>query len=154
MNIGLIIFSHTGNTLSVAEKIQTAALAQGHTVTIERVTAEDENPNSKLPLRLKTTPDPIRYDAVIFGAPVQGFSLSPFMKAYLNQLPQITGKKVHCFVTQHFPKPWMGGKQAIKQMYSLCRSKGANAAESGIVNWTSKSRDAQISDILYRFGKI
>jgi Flavodoxins len=154
MNIGIILFSRTGNTLSVAEKIRAACAAQGHTAAIERVTAENEDPGGRLPVRLKNAPDPTRFDAVIFGAPVQGFSLSPIMKAYLAQMPQVSGKKVYCFVTQQFPKPWMGGKQAIKQMLQRCRLKGANAAGTGIVNWTSKSRDAQISEVAARFGKI
>lgn len=153
MDIGIIIFSRTGNTLSVAEKIRDACLAQGHTAEIERVTAENEDPNNKQPLRLKTTPDPIRYGAVIFGGPVQAFSLSPIMKAYLKQIPQVAGKKVLCFVTQYFPKPWLGGNNSIKQMCQLCQSKGMDVVESGIVNWTSKSREAQISDVVCRFSK-
>lgn len=154
MNIGIIIYSRTGNTLAVAEKVRDACVAQGHTAIIERATAEDEDPNSKLPVQLKAKPDPSRFDAVIFGAPVQAFSLSPIMKAYLAQMPQIAGKKVSCFVTQHFPKPWMGGKPAIKQMCQRCEAKGASVTETGIVNWTSKSRESQIVDAASKLGKI
>lgn len=154
MNIGIIIFSRTGNTLSVAEKLLEACIAAGHTAVIARVTAEDENTNAKGPVQLKTAPDPTRFDAVIFGAPVQAFSLSPIMKAYLAQVPRISGKKVCCFVTQHFPKPWMGGKQAIRQMRNLCRIKGTDITETGIVNWTSKSREEQIGDVVSKLGKI
>ncbi|NLV59737.1 MAG: flavodoxin [Clostridiales bacterium] len=154
MNVGIIIFSRTGNTLSVAEKVRDACLAQGHTAVIERISAENEDPNSKLPVRLKNAPDPVRFDAVIFGAPVQGFSLSPIVKAYLTQIPQITGKEVGCFVTQHFPKPWMGGKQAAKQMCSLCQSKGVVVAEIGIINWMNKSRKGQIDDVASMLSRI
>ncbi len=153
MNIGIIIFSRTGNTLSVAEKVMDAYLSQGHTAVIERVTVQNEDPNSK-PVRLKNVPDPALFDAVIFGAPVQGFSLSPVMKAYLTQMPPVMGRKISCFVTQHLPKPWMGGNQAIRQMCRLCRSKGADISETSIVNWTSKLRDDQISDVTTKFGKI
>ena len=151
MHIGIIIFSRTGNTLSVAEKIRDACLSCGHSVAIERVTAENEDPNNKLPLRLKTLPVPSGYDAIIFGAPVQAFSLSPIMKAYLNQIPKISDKKVYCFVTQQFQKPWMGGTRAIKQMRRLCEAKGATVTETGIVNWSFISRDAQIFEIVTRF---
>lgn len=154
MNIGIIIFSRTGNTLYVAEKVRDACLAQGHTAVIERVNAENEDPNNKLPVRLKNAPDPLRFDAVIFGAPVQAFSLSPIMKVYMAQLPQLKGKKACCFVTEHFSKPWMGGKQAVKQICSLCQSKGTDISKSGIVNWTSKSRDDQIADVASKLGKI
>ena len=154
MNVGIIIFSRTGNTLSVAEKIRDACIAQGHNAVIERVTAENDDPKNKQPLRLKTAPVPLCYDAVIFGAPVEGFSLSLVMKVYLEKIPQITGKKIYCFVTQHFPKPWMGGNQAIRQMCRLCRTKGGDVAGTGIVNWTSKSRDAQMRDVTTRLGEI
>ena len=153
MNIGIIIFSRTGNTLSVAQKVRDACVAQGHTAVIERVTAENEDPNTKGPVLFKSTPDPTHFDAVIFGAPVQGFSLSPIMKAYLAQIPQIEGKMVNCFVTQHFPKAWMGGKQAIRQMRDLCKTKGMDIAETGIVNWTSKSRDDQITGVASRLSQ-
>ena len=152
MNMGIIVYSRTGNTMEVAGKIRDACLAQGHSAVIERITAENEDPNNKLPIRLKTAPDPALYDAVIFGAPVQGFSLSPIMAAYGAQLPKLAGTQVGCFVTQHFPKPWMGGSRAIRQMRDLCTAKGAEIAETGIVNWTSKSREAQISDIVARFA--
>ena len=154
MNIGIIIFSRTGNTLCVAEKVRDAFLAQGHTAVIERVRAENEDPNSKLPVRLKSVPDPARFDAVIFGAPVQAFSLSPIMNAFLKQLPKMSGKKVGCFVTQHFPKPWMGGKRAAKQMCSLCQSKGADVEKIGIINWTNKLRNGQIDDVASMLGMI
>jgi hypothetical protein len=154
VNIGIILFSRTGNTLFVAEKVRDACLAQGHTVVIERVSAQNEDPNSRLPVRLKNAPDPARFDAVIFGAPVQGFSLSPIMKAYLAQMKQMTGKKAGCFITQHFPKPWMGGNQAAKQMCSLLKLKGADAAKTAIINWTSKLRDGQIGDAAAMLGGI
>lgn len=153
MNVGIIIFSRTGNTLSVAEKIRDACAAQGHTVVIERVTAEDEDPNSR-PVQIKTAPDPARFDAVIFGAPVQAFSLSPVMKTYLESMPPLEGKHVRCFVTQHFPKAWMGGNQALGQMKRLCRLKGADIVETGNVNWMSKARPEQIASVAARLGGI
>jgi len=153
MNIGIIIFSRTGNTLSVAEHIRDACAAQGHTAIIERVVAEDEDPNTR-PVRIKHAPDPARFDAVIFGAPVQAFSLSPVMKAYLQDMPPLKGKHVRCFVTQHFPKAWMGGNQALVQMKRLCRLKGADVAETGNVNWMSKARPEQIASVAARLGGI
>lgn len=147
MNIGIILFSRTGNTLLVAEKVRDACLAQGHAAVIERVRAENEDPQSKAPLRLKSMPDPARYDALIFGGPVEAFSLSPIMKAYLNQLPGIQGKKAGCFVTQHFPKAWMGGRRAVKQMRALCQGKGADVLVTGSIPWTNKARDAMIGEL-------
>lgn len=154
MNVGIMIFSRTGNTLLVAEKVRDACLAQGHTAVVHRVRAENGDPNRRLPLRLISAPNPTPLDAVIFGGPVEAFSLSPIMKAYLKQLPQIPGKKAGCFVTQHFPKPWMGGTHAVKQMRVLCQSKGADVAQTGIVNWMNPSRNAQIADVASKLGKL
>ena len=154
MNIGIIVYSRTGNTLEVAGKVRDAFLAQGYSAVIERITADNEDPNNKLPIQLKTVPDPAQYDAVIFGAPVQAFSLSPIMAAYGEQMPMLAGTRIGCFVTQHFPKPWMGGKQAIRKLCKLADSKGARIAETGIVNWTSKVRSEQINDLAASFVKV
>ena len=80
MNVGIIVFSRTGNTLSVAERARHACIAQGHAAVIERVHAENEDSNNKLPVRLSNAPDPARFDAVLFGAPVEAFSLCPVMR--------------------------------------------------------------------------
>lgn len=154
MNIGIIVFSRTGNTLSVAEKIREACEAQGHTAVIERVMTQNEEPNSKLPIKLTETPDPSRYDAFFFGAPVEAFSLCAIMKAYLEQIPELPGKISCCFTTQHFSKPWMGGNRTVRQMSDLCRAKGMKVAETGVVNWSSKSRESQIREISSRLSKV
>lgn len=154
MNVGIIIYSQTGNTLSVAEKLKEVLLAKGHTAVIERVEAENDAPNSKQPPRLTKAPDPSAYDAVYFGAPVHAFSLCPVMKLYLAQLPQLRHKPVSCFVTQHLKKPWMGGNRAIRQMRALCGDKGATNRESGIVNWTAPGRDAQIDTVTAKLVRV
>lgn len=154
MNVGIILYSQTGNTLLVAEKLKEAVLSKGHTAVIERVVAENDAPNSKQPPRLVQSPDPSAYDAVFFGAPVHAFSLCPVMKLYLAQCPVLKHKPVSCFVTQHLKKPWMGGNRAIKQMRALCKEKGANTRESGIVNWTAPGRDAQIDTVVAKLVKV
>lgn len=42
MNIGIIVFSKTGNTLSVAEKLQGALIEMGHKAALEKVTASKD----------------------------------------------------------------------------------------------------------------
>jgi flavodoxin len=154
MNIGIIIYSQTGNTLSVAERLKDALQKAGHTVRLERVDAENENPNTKGSLRLKTLPDISKYDALIFGSPVQGFNLSPVMKAYLAQIPDLHGKNASCYVTQHFKKAWLGGNQAIKQMTAALVHKGAGVTDTGIVNWTGKTREDQINSIVAVMSRV
>jgi hypothetical protein len=152
VNIGIIVYSRTGNTLAVAEKLLAACRALGHNAVIERVTALNEDPNDRT-VDIKSAPDPSAYDAVMFGAPVQAFSLSPIMKTYLEKLPVRGGQKACCFVTQQLSKPWLGGTRAVRQICGICRSKGFEIAETGIVNWSSKSRESQISQVVSKLSR-
>lgn len=152
MNIGIIVHSHTGNTLSVAEKLQERLSKKGHEVTIDRVVAVNEEPSAAQNAILKLIPDTSKYDALIFAAPVRAFSLSPIMKLYLTQLASIKGKNVGCFVTEQLPFPWMGGNRAIKSMSQFIENKGGNLLISGIVNWSNKKRDLMINDIVERLS--
>ena len=48
----------------------------------------------------------------------------------------------------------MGGTRAVKQMRGLCQSKGADVADTGIVNWTNPSRGDQIDIVAATLGRI
>lgn len=154
MNIGIIVLSNTGNTLSVAQKLKDTLAAMGHTAILERVTAISEDPSTQAGKQLKDAPDPTAYDALIFGAPVWAFSLSSVMNDYLSQLPSLQGKKTGCFVTQQLPYVWLGGNHAIRQMKTACETKGAAVFETGIVNWSNKNREKQITDLIEKLAKI
>lgn len=154
MKVGIIVHSHTGNTLVVAQKLKEELTALGHLVTLEQVTAVNEDPSAAANVQLKTIPDISDYDALFFGAPVRAFSLSPVMKLYLSQIPSLQGKKVSCFITQSFPFPWMGGTRTIKQLKKLCEVKGAQVAESAIVNWSSKQREKMMSDLTRKLSRL
>jgi menaquinone-dependent protoporphyrinogen IX oxidase len=153
VRIGIIVFSRTGNTLSVAEKIREACAGGGHDVSVEQIRIEGGRPTVNQPPKLTETPDLSRYEAVYLGSPVEGFSVSAVMKAYLSQIPRLDKMKAGVFVTEQFPKPWLGGNQAIRQMRALCREKGLDVWADGIVNWSSKARGAQIAAIAAKFGK-
>jgi flavorubredoxin len=144
VNIGIIVHSDTGNTYSVAKRILEALLREGHSVSLKKVIAIDDKQKDIRKIQLKTIPDVGAYDALIFGAPVRGFSLSPVLSAYLSQIPSLQGKQIECFVTQFFPYPWMGGNRAIKQMKDICQLKNGKVIETGIVNWSSKHRNEKI----------
>jgi flavodoxin len=154
MEIGIIAYSHTGNTLSVARKLEEALKAAGHSASIARVEPVNDEPGKSGFTELKAAPDVSPYDAVIFAAPVQAFSLARVMKQYLSQIADLSGKKVYCFVTQGLKKKWMGGNHAVHQIKSACKAKGADVVASGIVNWSGSTRDKQIEDIVKRLGAI
>ncbi len=147
MKVGLIVYSQTGNTLGIAEKIQAEIQKKGHEVALERVETTGDSNKSET-IRLVDAPNPNGYDAVIFASPVQAFSLAQGMKLYFQQMPKFDAEKVCCFVTQHFPKPWLGGNKAIRQIEAYCRQKGQSVAKTGVVNWTNKQREAQIDTVV------
>ena len=153
MKIGIIIHSHTGNTLTVAEKIREALFEQGHNAEVRRVRAVNEDPSSSVNLRLAEEPDAGAYDALVFGAPVRAFSLSPVMALYFKGLAPRESKPAACFVTQHFKRPWMGGNRAVKQMRAACAAAGAQVLHTGVVNWSGPLREQQTDEIVKRFSK-
>ena len=153
MNIGMIVYSQTGNTWSVAQKLEEKLSAAGHTVTMERIEVTGEVEPGK-PVQFVTQPDPGPYDALVYGAPVMAFSLSPVMNQYLKQVAPLQGKKVVCLVTEAFPFAWMGGNRAVRQMTRLCKSKGATISGSGIVNWMKKRREQQIVQVTDSLSKL
>ncbi|MDF2483843.1 MAG: flavodoxin/nitric oxide synthase [Herbinix sp.] len=155
MKIGLLVHSHTGNTLSVAEQLKDKLIKNGHVVELrklEPVGGENKNEIDINRIQFKPEPEISGFDYVIVGAPVRGFSISPVLAAYLNKVPTLKGQKVDLFVTQAFPHSWMGGNNAIKQMKKSCEQKGAVIGETAIVNWKSKKRDALIQELLTQLG--
>jgi len=154
MKIGIIVHSKTGNTASVARKLKNALLSRGHEVGLEQVTPRDAKEQDIRKIQLKDKPELQGYDALIFGAPVWGFSLSPVMKLYLSQQESLRDKKVVCFVTQAFAYSWLGGNRAVGQMSKLCAEKGADIAETGVVNWAASRRDKKTAELIEKVGAL
>jgi len=152
MKIGIILYSYSGNTLSVGERLKVALTNKGNEVSLERITAINDKPNSGKPIQLSEIPDASQYDEIIFAAPVQGFSLNPIMKIYLSKLSDLQGKKISCFVTEHFPKPWMGGNHAIKQIKRLIRDKKGIVTDCSVINWSNSKREEQINEMISRLS--
>lgn len=134
MEIGIIVYSKTGNTYSVAEKLQKKLKADGHSVELGEVKPVGEV-KPKENITFENKPEIDDYDAVIFGSPVHAFSLAPAMKEYLNQIQSLEGKKVACYVTKGLPFKSTGGKQAISQMTEIIQSKGGNLLGTDILVW-------------------
>ena len=133
MKIGIIVHSQTGNTYTVAEKLQEMLIALGYSATIEKVTQKSSKPTDVRGVQLEEKPDSSKYDVLIFGAPVWGFSLSSVMAAYLTQLTSLQSKKVVCYVTKALPFSWTGGYRAISQMKNMVKSKDASVCGSEII---------------------
>ncbi|KYC51321.1 MAG: NAD(P)H dehydrogenase (quinone) [Candidatus Methanofastidiosum methylothiophilum] len=153
MKIGLIVYSKTGNTYEVSQKLEKNLSEAGHSVNIERIEIDDENQRDLSKIRVKSPPGISKYEAIIFGAPVNAFSLCPEMTVYMSQLPTLKGKKIACFVTKGLPLAGTGGNQAISKMKNLCESKGGSVSGTGIVIW-NKDRDKQITNMADEFNKL
>jgi flavodoxin len=150
MHIGIIVYSQTGNTYSVAQKLEESLAAAGHTVTLERLQPVGESKPGDKDVQFEALPDTEPYDALAFGAWVEAFSLTSAMASYFEQVASLQGKPVACFVTKQLPFYWTGGNRAIRQMKKFCTSKGANVLGSGIVIWGSKQRNQQINQVVDR----
>ncbi len=148
LKVGIIIHSHTGNTLSVAERIREGLVNAGHTVNLEQVKAVNGDPNSQDKIEFSIIPDTAQYDILIFGAPVWAFSLSRIMSEYLKQLSSLEGKQVCCYVTHQFPFAWMGGNRSVRQLAELCSGKGGNVIKKGVISWSSKKREDKINALV------
>ena len=144
MNIGIIIYSRTGNTNSVALKLQEKLQAAGHSAHLEQLKVAGELKPGVKEVHFEVLPAVTKYDFLVFGSPVEAFSLAPAMKSYLTQIASLKGKKVVLIITQFLRYPWMGGSHAAHQMKVICKSEGAVICGSGIINWSSPGRDQQI----------
>jgi len=155
MKIGIIVHSQTGHTLSVAEKILEKLTSRGHLVMIEKLTVLGEAKPGMKEIAFGTLPDLRKYDAFIFASPVEAFSLSAAMMGYLGQIPSLNSKNAACFVTQHFPYPWMGGNRSAKQMKHILVKKEATIVGTGVINWVNATkREQQISELANRFESL
>ena len=82
MKIGIIVYSQTGNSQSVAEKLKDRLTEKGHTAEVEQVVPAGEVSPGTKEVHFKSKPDVEAYEALVFGSPVQAFSLAAAMKAW------------------------------------------------------------------------
>lgn len=140
MNIGIIIHSQSGHTYSAALKLQEKLSTAGHKAVIEQLKPiGDVHPGVKN-LRLETIPGIDKYEGIVLAAPVWAFSISPVLKAYLEQLTSLQGKKIASFVTMGFPLAWMGGNRAINQLKKTCLSKGGTLSATAVVTHSGNNQ--------------
>ncbi len=151
MRIGIIVYSLTGNTLYIAEKIKNKLICS-HEVTLLRVNALNDESNSKYPIVLIDTPKVEEYDRIIFAAHIQAFSLAKAMKMYLTQLGDLGGKEIDCFLTQHLPHSWLGGNKGLRTMRKLIAAKGGSVTLTGIVHWSRKDRQVEAEKLVDLFS--
>jgi flavodoxin len=153
MEIGIVVYSYTGHTLSVAEALQQRLSADGHAITLERLETCAPLRMSDTTIQLKAAPAVDAYDALVFACPVRGGTPASPMRVYLEGIPSLVGKDVACLVTGVLPAGW-GRNQALAQMRELCQSKGAEIYGSASVWWWSLRRKRQIAEALDRLRSL
>ncbi|MDA3899920.1 MAG: flavodoxin [Spirochaetes bacterium] len=156
MKTGIIVYSYTGNTLSVAEKLKEAIEKKGHDCTIEKIAVnEDYDPNNDMgKFTILESPDPTKYDFLVLAGSVIAFSLSPVMKRYCKTVKAIEDKKIALLVTQHLPFAWMGGNRALRRMEKMCTFKKAVICAKEVINWSRKDREERITSATNRIASL
>lgn len=154
MNIGILLYSYSGNTQSIAESIKSELESRGHTATIERITLINGDPNARQPAVLKDTPDVSGYDKLIIGAPINGFNLCKAMRMYLGGHAKIKAKDINCFVTQHFKHSFLGGNRGINQIAQFCKTQGLSVKNTAVVHWSSAKRAEEIANAAQQMAEI
>jgi flavodoxin len=151
VKIGIIVYSSTGNTLYIAENLKKKLTAAGHIAVLERISQENDQEMILSRMVLKNNPELKGYDLLVFASPVNGFTLAPVYKVYLNHMPALSGTPCLCFVTQGLPWNWMGGNRALKIMKEQITAKGGKCLDNGIIHWNKKNRETLIEELIKRF---
>ena len=136
MKIGIVVYSQTGNTESVAKKVEEELKAKGHAVDYLKVElhhkVEGSDPVSDA--NFKSMPKIDGYDAYVFASFVEAFSLNRAMKYYLGQLDPVNAPAA-CLTTQGLMAPWMGANRTQRQMKQILTGKGATILGGANVVW-------------------
>ena len=154
MEIGIIVYSQTEHTYSVAQMLKDKLVVDGHSAKLERVVLSGNvKPGDKKNIKFEIAPDVSGYDALIFGAPVHAFSLAPPMDIYMTQLPSLQDKKIACFVTKGLPFSWTGGNSAIDRMKKIVESKNGSVNLTEVLVW-GKNRNKKIGKMVQKFSSM
>jgi multimeric flavodoxin WrbA len=152
MKNGINVYSKTGNTRSVAEKLKDGLSKAGNEVALEEVTTVGDPGSEPQKIELKDVPGTEGYDAVVFAAPVCAFSVCNVMMLYLGRVQTLKVKK-WAVRTQSF-KAWLGGNGAVKWMKRACAAKGGAVSKTGVINWKNPKRDEQIDALVKDFSSL
>jgi hypothetical protein len=149
VNVGVIVYSWTGHTLSVATKLQEALSADGHAVRLERLETVGPVSPAATSAALVTVPAIDGHDALVLACGVQGGRPAVPMASYLAQVGSLADVRVAFLVTHFFPPQW-GRDQALAQMQEMCASKGATVCGSGGVRWFGLRRGKRVAGAVER----
>lgn len=154
MKIGMVVYSNTGHTLSVAEKLREKLVAAGHAVTLTELETIVPLQMGDTTAELKTLPVIDNYDALVLATCVRGGTPAPPMRVYLEKVSSLADKPVVCLVTGVFPFANWGRDQTLAQMKALCEAKGAQVMATESVGWMSPGRGKAIHSVVERLARL
>lgn len=147
MVIGIIVYSHTGHTLSVAKRLKARLTTDGHQVSLVELQTVVPLSLGATTAALKTMPNMEQYDTLLLGTPVRGGVPSPPMKVFLEQTVSFGDRKIVCFVTGVFRAEW-GRNQTIALMKAMCEAREADVIGMSSVGWWSFGRKRKINAVV------
>lgn len=108
MKIGIIYYSRTGNTKSIANRLKEDISKKKKDVEMIEILHE-KRPGflkagragmKQIELPIKNTDfDISKFDKILIGVPVWGFNPCPFYRSYFNNIEKLDGKKFGIFLT-------------------------------------------------------
>ena len=144
MNIGLLVYSVSGHSLSVAKRLKARLEATGHTATMVRLETVGGSRLEAERTPLKALPELDAYDGLVVCSPVRGGALPPPVCAMMEQLSGLEHKRVACLLTHAFRPTW-GANQTLAQMRELCQQRGMSLCGACETSWHLLGREKNIA---------
>lgn len=138
MNICFIVYSKTGHTLSLANKLKDKLDYIGHNTTLAKLGDSE--------------PDISKYNGLVIATPVHGASPAEVVKDYLGKLPSLEDKKVVCLATSLFPAA-LGRNQTLKYLKEKCEEKGSKVCDVGGISSLSFGKKKKTEELVERLSK-
>lgn len=139
MTVGIIVYSQTGHTLSVATTLHERLTALGRSATLQQIETVDAAGPRDPTGTLKTAPSVDGYDAIVFGSPAWGGVPAWPTTHYLDRIPSLQDRRVAILVAGALPAT-IGRNQTIAKLTEICEGKGATVLGAGSVCWFSPRR--------------
>ncbi|MFO7942092.1 MAG: hypothetical protein R6U92_05580 [Bacillota bacterium] len=148
MTVGIVVYSHTGNTLGVAKRLEDRLRQMGEDAKLMRVETPDQYQPGRGSVPPMELPDISGCDTLVFASPVHAFSLSQVMAHCLREIDIPEGTPSAGLVTQHLPYTWLGGNRALRGIREVCTARGSRFLGGAVVNWSRRDREARIEEAI------
>lgn len=144
MHINVIVYSDTGHTWAVANRLSEQLRSLGHGCEIARIETANSDPGADGVRSGEPLSGP-EHDSVVLCCPVRGGLPAPAMEDYLASIGSLEGTRVACLVTGFFPVAYWGREQTLTRLREVCESKGAVVCGSSSVGWFGMRRSERIA---------